>query len=78
MSDGLTMPPRAGETDEAKRYREALNRQAEAMMRTIDGALGLRTAPSHVQRLRHVARTDLQTVILRAMHAYDLAQNARD
>lgn len=78
MTDGLTIPAREGETDEARRYREALNRHAEGIMRTIDAGLGLRTAPSHVQRARHVARNDLQTVLLRAMHAFDIASSAKD
>lgn len=78
MSDGLALPARPGETDEARRYREALNRHAEAFMRTVDSTLTLRTAPSHVQRARHVAKNDLQAAMLRAMHAMDLNAEARE
>lgn len=73
-SDGLALPPRENETDDERRLREALNRHAEGFMRSLDAAISLRTAPAHVQRTRHVAKNDLQSALLRAMHAMDLGR----
>lgn len=74
MSKGLTLPPRAGESDEECRLREALNRHAEGFMKALDSAISLRTAPSDAQRIRHLARGDMLNALLKARHAYELAQ----
>lgn len=61
---------RAGETDEERRLREAIERQASQLMQTLDAAIMLRTAPSDVARVRHLARNDLLAFSLKAMHAH--------
>jgi hypothetical protein len=70
------LPPRAGETDDEKRFREALNRHAGNLLSTLDAALALRTAPPDVQRTRHLARGHLTDFCLKAMHAHALAAEA--
>lgn len=62
--------PRAGETDEEARLREALNRHAGAMLATLDAAMALRTAPPEAQKARHTVRHALKDACLRAMDAH--------
>lgn len=74
MSEQGFLPARPGETDDERRLREALNRNAAAMLRSLDAAIALRTAPSEAQRMRHLARGDMTSALLKAMHAYALTQ----
>lgn len=80
MSKGFLVP-RAGETDEERRLREAINRQASQLLQTLDAAVNLRTASSDVARTRHLARGDLLNFALKAMHAHalsaEIVQNAK-
>jgi hypothetical protein len=71
MTNAL-LPPRAGETDEEQRLREALNRHGGSLLSTLDSAIGLRTAPPDVQRSRHLARGHLMDALLTAQHAFTL------
>lgn len=66
------LPKRQGETDEEARLREAIDRQAAKLLRTLDAAISLRQAPADVARTRHLARGDLQGFCLKAMHAQAL------
>lgn len=73
MSDvGEFLVRRRDETDEETRLRESIDRQATQILKTLDAAIGLRTAPSDVARLRHLARGDLQNFALKAAHALAL------
>ena len=67
------MPERPGESDDERRFREALNRHTSKMLQTLDAAVSLRTASSQVQRARHLARGDLLDFALKAMHAFSLS-----
>lgn len=67
------LPERPGETDDEKRLREALNRHCGAALRVLDSAIRLRQAPSRVQRERHLARGELSSFALRAMHSFAMA-----
>lgn len=57
--------------DERKRLHESLARQCEQILKTLDAALALRTAPQEAQKSRHLARQHLIDFYLRAMHAHD-------
>lgn len=72
MSKGFLIP-RAGESDEERRLREAVDRQAAQLLQTLDAAINLRTAPSDAARTRHLARGDLLNFALKAMHAHALS-----
>lgn len=72
MTSGIEIPAKTGETDEEARFREAVNRLTGQLLQTLDSAIQLRTAPSHVQRVRHMARGDLMDFALKAMHAASL------
>lgn len=63
---------RPGETDEERRLREAIDRQAGQLLQTLDAAISLRTAPADAARTRHLARGDLLNFALKAMHAHAL------
>jgi hypothetical protein len=76
MSDWL-IPQRPGEDEETARFREAMNRHAEAALKTLDGAIRLRSATGSVSRLRSIARTKLQETLLFAMQAHDLDRHDR-
>lgn len=69
------LPTRAGETDEERRLREAINRTCGQALAALDSAIRLRTAPADAQRSRHVARGHLQDFALKAMHALALKDN---
>lgn len=69
------LPERRGETDDEKRFRESINRQTEQLMKTVDAAMALRTAPSEAKRTRHLARGALQDFALRASLAFAQAGN---
>ena len=69
------LPARAGETDDERRLREAINRYSGQMMAAVDAAIRLRTAPSDAQRARHVARGHLLDFALKAVHAQALANS---
>lgn len=71
------LPERAGETDEERRLREAVNRLTGQLMGTLDAALRLRSAPNEAQKFRHVARSHLVEFSLKAMHAQAIAIEAR-
>lgn len=77
MSDWL-IPARLDEDEETARFREAMNRHAEAALNTLDGTVRLRTASSAVTRTRHLARTKLQEALLYAMQARDLDRIDRE
>lgn len=68
------LPPREGETDTERRLREAINRNASAALSALDAAIALRSAGAEVQRNRHLARGDLTSFAIRAMHAFSLRQ----
>lgn len=72
MSKGFLVA-RTGETDEERRLREAIDRQATQLLQTLDAAINLRTASSDVARTRHLARGDLLSFALKAMHAHALS-----
>ena len=67
------LPEQAGEDDEAKRLREAINRHGGQFLATLDAAIKMRTAPNEAQRARHMARGHLLDAALKAMHAYSVA-----
>lgn len=71
--DFTFLPERTHETDDEKRLREALTRQAEGMMKALDSAIQLRTASSETSRMRAMARTALQDACLRAMAAFTIS-----
>lgn len=60
--------PRPNETDEERRFREAMERLGGQIMSTVDAAIGLRTASPGVQRSRHIVRGELGGALLRAMN----------
>lgn len=68
------LPQRAGETDQERRLREALNRHASAAMVALDSALALRTAPQEAQKMRHLARNGLTEFCSKAMLALAFAE----
>lgn len=74
MSEQVFLPARPGEADDERRLREALNRNAAAMLRSLDASIALRTAPPEAQRMRHLARNDMISSLLKAMHAYAITQ----
>lgn len=63
------LPERAGETDDERRLREAINRLGGQLLSTIDAAIKLRTAVGEAQKARHTARGHLRDAGLLAMHA---------
>lgn len=67
------IPARAHETDEERRLREAIDRQATQLLHTLDSAIMLRTASGEVSRMRHMARSDLTNFCLKAMNAQAMA-----
>jgi len=67
------LPGRAGETDDEKRLREALNRIGGKLISTLDAAIQLRTAPSEAQRTRHMVRGQLLIAATLAMQAFAIA-----
>lgn len=64
----MTLLPDPVEDEE--RLREALNRQAQQMLDTLDAAMKMRTAPGPAKRQRHLAKTALEDALLRAVLAY--------
>ena len=73
----MMIPQRPGETDEEGRMRESINRQTGQLLQTLDAAIGMRNAPPHVQRARHLARGDLLNFSLKAMHTLALKSEAK-
>ncbi|MEM1149296.1 MAG: hypothetical protein AAGI03_01895 [Pseudomonadota bacterium] len=69
-SDLFPIPERC--SDDERRLREALNRQCERFLHTVDSALRLRTAPSEVKRARALVRTSLINAGLNAIYGQDL------
>ncbi|KHQ51106.1 MULTISPECIES: hypothetical protein [Mameliella] len=67
------LPEFAGESDEERRFREAINRKAGEMQGVVDAAIALRTAPGEVSRARHRARADLEDFAIKAQHAFRLS-----
>lgn len=65
---------RAGAEDDEVRLREALNRQADQFLSTLDSAMKLRQSGDHAKRMRALARSSLQDACLRGMEAYALSQ----
>jgi hypothetical protein len=76
MSKQTFLPERSGETDDEKRLREAIDRQASQLLSTLDSAITLRTAPADAARTRHLARTDLLNFALKAMLAQSLCADS--
>lgn len=70
MSDIL--PPRAGETDDERRLREAINRHSAGLLTALDSALRLRTASGPAQRARNVTKTNIENAALWAMQAFQI------
>ena len=73
MSAQTFLLERSGETDAERRLRENLEVHASKIMHTLDSSINLRSAAAEAQRCRHQARADLQSALLRAMHAHGLA-----
>ena len=67
--------PRANETDDELRLREAFNRMAGTFMATLDSAIRLRSANGDAQRARHLTRGKLTEVGLLALNALNIASN---
>lgn len=67
------LPPRADESDEEQRLREAINRLSGQLIALLDAAIRFRTAPPEAQRMRHLARGHLVDFSLKAMHAQALS-----
>jgi hypothetical protein len=71
------LPRRAGETDDERRLREALNRLGGQAMQAVDSAIGLRSATSVAARSRHRARGYLVDFCANAMLAFGQASEDR-
>jgi hypothetical protein len=71
------LPVRAGETDDERRLREAINRLGGQLMQTVDSAIAMRTATGEAQRIRHIARNDLRQFALNAMLAFHLVNEPK-
>lgn len=69
----VLLPSRAGESDDERRLREALNRLGGQMVGAIDSAIQFRTAPQEAQRARHMARGEMVKACLLGMQALYLA-----
>lgn len=70
------IPAAAGEDDERRMFREALNRSLRDLMNNIDGALRLRSAPDNAKRHRQMARRKLEEAGHAAILAYDASREA--
>lgn len=68
------LPARASETDAERRMREVINRLGGQLISALDAAIGLRTAPGHAAKARHVARGHLTDFALNAMHAVAVSE----
>lgn len=68
----MILPERAGETDDEKRLREAINRQCAGILTALDSAIKLRSAKGPAQRARNVAKRYLENAALWAMQAYSI------
>lgn len=69
------LTPRANETDEEARLREALCRHADATMTALDAAIRLRSADGATSRMRALTRTALQDACMRGMEAFHLSKS---
>ncbi|MEM6623918.1 MAG: hypothetical protein AAF674_16950 [Pseudomonadota bacterium] len=69
------LPERAGETDEERRLREAINDGVRRLMRALDAAIDFHKAPAAAKRARHMARGDLLAFALKAQHAQAVAKD---
>lgn len=63
------LPVRAGESDDERRLREAINRLSGQLLNAVDAAIQFRSAPAEAQRIRHMARGKLVEGAVLAMHA---------
>jgi hypothetical protein len=70
MTKNTILLPANGETDEEKRFREAMNRLSGQIMGTLDAAISFRQAPAESQRTRHRARAALVDCLLLAQHSF--------
>lgn len=73
MSNDRLLPRRAGETDQERRLREALNRIGAQAMQAVDSAINLRSSPADVARTRNRARGHLADFAAQAMTAFHLS-----
>jgi len=65
---------RKSQDPEEERLREALSRQAEAFMRTLDASIKLREADQFTSRMRNKSRASVQDACLHAMEAFALSK----
>jgi hypothetical protein len=77
MTHRPLFPVRCGESESEHRLRESLDRQMAQILRTIDAAIELRSAPGDAARSRHLARSHLVEAGLLAMHAHAIVEAAR-
>jgi hypothetical protein len=70
--EALFLVPRAGETDDEQRLREALNRLGGSALGALDSAIGLRTAAPETQRERHRARGAMRDALLMMQEVFSL------
>lgn len=69
MKSDPLLPRRAGETDDERRLREALNRLGGQALQAVDSAINLRGAAPVVARTRHHARGHMVDFCTAAMLA---------
>lgn len=72
------LPKRENETDDEKRFREALDRLCAQMVTTIDAALRTRTLPQEGKRNRHKAIAHIKDAAISARAAYDYRNMPQD
>ena len=72
------LPAQADESAAQRRLREAINRDGAKMLRILDAALALRTAPAGARRERHRARDFLKDFAASAMTALALKETGQE
>jgi len=63
------LPPRNYSTDEERRLAEAMNTGAENMLKVVDAACRLRTAPGEAKRQRQMMRKCLEDAAAHGLNA---------
>lgn len=63
------LPPRKYGTDEERRLAEAMNAGAENMLKVVDAACRLRTAPGEAKRQRAMMRKSLEDAATHGLNA---------
>lgn len=72
------LPKREGETDDERRFREAMDRLCGQMVTTIDAALRTRSLPQEGKRNRHKAIANLKDMAIHARAAFDYRNMPQD